>query len=123
MATIYALLVGINNYPVKPLSGCINDLKAVEDYLQKMYGKNKDITLKIKRITDEDAIQPTRANIITGFNHFNNAGPNDTCFFYYSGHGSWTPAPKEFWSEADMRSESFVCIDSRTPGGKDLMDK
>ncbi|HTE28620.1 caspase family protein [Flavitalea sp.] len=123
MATIYALLVGINNYPVKPLSGCINDIKAVEDYLQKMYGTTKDITLKLKRITDEDSITPTRANIIAGFDHFNNAAENDTCFFYYSGHGSWSPAPKEFWSEADMRSESFVCIDSRIPGGKDLMDK
>jgi pimeloyl-ACP methyl ester carboxylesterase len=122
MATIYALLVGINNYPVKPLSGCINDIKAVEEYLQTMYG-NTDITLNINRITDEDSISPTRANIISGFDHFNNAGDNDTCFFYYSGHGSWSPAPKEFWSEADMRSESFVCIDSRIPGGKDLMDK
>jgi pimeloyl-ACP methyl ester carboxylesterase len=123
MATIYALLVGINNYPVKPLSGCINDIKAVEDYLQKMYGHSADITLKINRITDEDSIKPTRANIIAGFDHFKDAGENDTCFFYYSGHGSWSPAPKEFWSEADMRSESFVCIDSRIPGGKDLMDK
>jgi pimeloyl-ACP methyl ester carboxylesterase len=123
MATIYALLVGINNYPVKPLSGCINDLKAVEEYLQTMYGKNKDVTLKVMRITDEDPISPTRDNIIKGFDHFKNAGDTDTCFFYYSGHGSWSPSPKEFWSEADMRSESFVCIDSRTPGGKDLMDK
>ena len=88
MATIYALLVGINNYPVKPLSGCINDIKAVEDYLQKMYGNSPGITLKINRITDEDSIKPTRANIIAGFDHFKNAGENDTCFFYYSGHGS-----------------------------------
>ncbi|MHA4847839.1 caspase family protein, partial [Flavitalea antarctica] len=123
MTTIYALLVGINNYPVKPLSGCINDLKAVEEYLKTMYGKNKEVTLNIKRITDEDPIKPTRANIIKGFDHFNNAGSSDTCFFYYSGHGSWSPSPKELLSEADMRSESFVCIDSRTPGGKDLMDK
>ncbi|HTE28476.1 caspase family protein [Flavitalea sp.] len=117
------MLVGINNYPVKPLGGCINDVNAVEEYLQKMYGTNKNITLKIKRITDEDSINPTRENIIAGFEHFNNAAENDTCFFYYSGHGSWSPAPKEFWSEVDMRSESFVCIDSRVPGGKDLMDK
>ena len=81
MTTIYAFLVGINNYPVKPLSGCINDLKAVEEYLKTMYGKNKEVTLNIKRITDEDPIKPTRANIIKGFDHFNNAGSSDTCFF------------------------------------------
>ena len=123
MPAVYALLVGINNYPVKPLSGCINDVNAMEEYLGKMYGNRSDITLNIMRITDEDPVSPTRANIISGFDHFADAGEEDTCFFYYSGHGSFSPAPKEFWTEADLRSESFVCIDSRLPGGKDLMDK
>jgi len=122
MPVIYALLVGINKYPVKPLSGCINDVNAVEDYLKKFYGKNPG-DLKILRVTDEDAVSPTRANFIKAFDHFLPAGDDDTCFFYYSGHGSYSPAPPEFWSEADLKSESFVCIDSRTAGGKDLMDK
>ncbi|RYF99866.1 MAG: caspase family protein, partial [Chitinophagaceae bacterium] len=80
-------------------------------------------TLKIKRITDQDPTQPTRDNIIAGFDHFNEAGDADTCFFYYCGHGSFVPAPPEFWEEADMKSESFVCIDSRVSGGRDLLDK
>jgi pimeloyl-ACP methyl ester carboxylesterase len=123
MPAIYALLVGINKYPVKPLSGCINDVNAVDDFLKKFYGSTRASDLKILRVTDEDAVSPTRANIVSAFDHFLPAGDHDTCFFYYSGHGSYSPAPPEFWSEADMKSESFVCIDSRTPGGKDLMDK
>lgn len=33
---LYALLVGINNYPapVSKLDGCVNDINAIEDYLK-----------------------------------------------------------------------------------------
>ncbi|MET0244399.1 MAG: caspase family protein, partial [Flavitalea sp.] len=123
MASIYALLVGINNYPISPLNGCINDVNAVDEYLKSTYSNQAGLTLKIKRITDQDPTQPTRDNIIAGFDHFNEAGDDDTCLFYYCGHGSFVPAPPEFWEEADMKSESFVCIDSRVSGGRDLLDK
>jgi pimeloyl-ACP methyl ester carboxylesterase len=123
MISIYALLVGINNYPVKPLNGCINDVNAVHDYLTRMYGKRTDVTLRVMRITDADAVSPSRQNIINGFDHFAPAGSDDTCLFYYSGHGSYSPAPETFWTETDQRTESFVCIDSRMEGGRDLMDK
>ncbi len=123
MATIYALLIGINSYPVKPLNGCINDVNAVEACLTKLYGARAGITLRVNRITDADPILPTRDNIIEGFNFFDPAGEEDSCLLYYSGHGSYSPAPPEFWTENDLRSESFVCIDSRTNNGKDLMDK
>jgi hypothetical protein len=122
MPAIYALLVGINNYPVNALKGCINDVNAMEDCLQKLYGDKPDIQLNIKRLTDQDE-QPTRENIIGGFDFFKTAADNDTCLFYYSGHGSFVKAPEEFWAETDGFLESVVCIDSRIPGGRDLMDK
>ncbi|MDB5202344.1 MAG: caspase [Ferruginibacter sp.] len=120
MARIYALIIGINNYPLKPLQGCVNDAKAVEDFLKTAYPAEQ---LLIKRLTDEDPEQPTRENFIKGFEHFATAQPGDTCFFYYSGHGSFSPAPVEFWTDSSGFVQSFVCIDSRLPGGHDLMDK
>jgi pimeloyl-ACP methyl ester carboxylesterase len=123
MSNLFALLVGINGYPVKPLQGCINDITAVEDYLNAVYGSSSDVKLNVKRLTDVDEEEPTRENIIKGFDHFSKAKAGDTCLFYYSGHGSYSPAPTEFWTDSNGFVQSFVCIDSRTPGGRDLMDK
>lgn len=120
MAKIFALLVGINNYPSKPLQGCINDVDAVETYLQTVYPKD---SLEIKRVTDVDDDKPVRESIIKSFGHFDNAQNDDTCLFYYSGHGSFSPAPEEFWTDSSGFVQSFVCQDSRLPGGMDLMDK
>ncbi|RYF91754.1 MAG: caspase family protein, partial [Chitinophagaceae bacterium] len=123
MPAIYALLVGINKYSRNPLSGCINDVNAVEEFLKKTYGSQPGFSVNIRRLTDEDETQPTRANVIAGFDYFDPATDGDTCLFYYSGHGSYCPAPREFWNETDSKSESFVCIDSREEGGRDLLDK
>jgi hypothetical protein len=124
MPTIHALLIGINAYPTNALSGCINDVKAVETWLQKSFDKDASLVkLRINRITDEDAIQPTRQNIIEGFSFFREAVAGDVCLFYYSGHGSFSAAPEAFWTERDGYLESFVCIDSRLPGGRDLTNK
>src|SRR5688572_1666437 len=122
MATIYALLVGINNYPSSPLKGCINDVKAVKEYLEEIHNKSKGRSLKIKILTDEEKIKPTRQNLIGSFSFFADAEKGDFCLFYYSGHGSFIVAPKEFEADSGFL-QSFVCIDSRIPGGKDIIDK
>jgi len=122
MATIYALLVGINNYTSSPLKGCINDVKAVKEYLEEIHNKSKGRSLKIKVLTDKEKIKPTRQNLIESFSFFDGAKKGDFCLFYYSGHGSFIVAPKEFESDSGFL-QSFVCIDSREPGGKDIIDK
>ncbi len=123
MPQIHALLVGINAYPVAPLTGCINDVKAMEAYLKKTYDGPTSATLRIKLLTDEETVKPTRANIIKSFSFFDEAKSGDVCLFYYSGHGSFTKAPEAFWTERDGYLESFVCMDSRLPGGRDLVNK
>lgn len=123
MPTLHALLVGINAYPVSPLSGCLNDVAAMEAYLRKTYEGRGPSALRIQRITDADETKPTRQNIIDGFGFFKKAEAGDVCLFYYSGHGSFSKAPDEFWTERDGYLESFVCTDSRLPGGRDLMNK
>jgi hypothetical protein len=96
MAKLYAVLVGINGYPISPLQGCVNDVDAVETYLNTVYRK-EDVA--IKRLTDNDQTLPTRNNLIQAFDHFQQADAGDVCLFYYSGHGSFSAAPEEFWTD------------------------
>lgn len=123
MPAMYALLVGINAYPVKPLQGCVNDVTAVREYLTSQYGNSETIKLTIKTLTDDDPEKPTRQQLVNAFSFFNEAQNGDTCFFYYSGHGSFSPALAELNNSGNVNVQSFVCIDSRSPGGKDLVDK
>ncbi|MBE7169108.1 MAG: caspase family protein [Williamsia sp.] len=119
---IYAVLVGINGYPEKPLAGCLNDVKAIQDYLHQFAEQTHD-KLHLHVLTDDTTDKPTRENLIRSFDFFADAKAQDFCLFYYSGHGSFATAPQEFWTETDGYNESFVCIDSRRPGGRDLVDK
>jgi pimeloyl-ACP methyl ester carboxylesterase len=120
---IYALLVGIDNYPapVSPLKGCINDVIAIEEYLRSRV-KTEGWNLHAKTLKDEQA---TRQAIIDNFRqHLCQANSNDVALFYYSGHGSREPAPPEFWHLQPSRlNETLVCYESRLPGGWDLADK
>jgi pimeloyl-ACP methyl ester carboxylesterase len=120
---VYSLLVGINDYPapVSPLRGCVNDVNRVEALLGARVAGH-DNRLEVMRLTDGEA---TREAIIAGFrSHLSKAGPDDVVLFYYSGHGSQSPSPPEFWHlEPDHLDETLVCWDSRLPGGWDLADK
>jgi hypothetical protein len=121
--TLHALLVAINDYPIKrhKLRGCVPDRDAFKTYLQQNFKNNKEVKLKIKTLTNDEA---TKDGIIAGFKHFEAAKDGDICVFYFSGHGSQVPAPKEFWhTEPDRMNESVVCYDSRLPGKRDLFDK
>ncbi|MBW4512245.1 MAG: caspase family protein [Scytonematopsis contorta HA4267-MV1] len=122
-SNIYALLVGIDNYaaPVSRLQGCINDVMAVEEYLETRV-KTEGWNLHLKILKDSEA---TRQGIINGFReHLCQANSNDVALFYYSGHGSQEPAPPEFWEfQPEKLNETLVCYDSRMEGGWDLADK
>jgi pimeloyl-ACP methyl ester carboxylesterase len=117
---IYALLVGINDYPlyVGRLQGCVNDVGALADWLGKAYPGR----LALECLTDAQA---TRGNLIALFRtHLCQAGPDDTVLFHYSGHGARARSAAAFKRlYPDGRDEGLVCIDSREPGGFDLADK
>ncbi len=119
---LYALLVGINEYPEPKfrLSGCVNDIIEVEKYLTERveHGFNP----RIRKLLNQEA---TRQAIIDGFRqHLCQAGSNDIVLFYYSGHGSQGKTPKEFWHlEPDRLDEMLVCYDSRSEGSWGLADK
>lgn len=120
---IYALLVGIDNYPDPNhrLEGCVNDITAIEEYLNERFDK-QEYQLHLQTLRDEQA---NREAVINGFrNHLGQAGQDDVVLFYYSGHGSQELAPEEFWHlEPDHLDETLVCYDSRTENGWDLADK
>jgi hypothetical protein len=82
-----ALLIGINYFRQKgELRGCINDVKNVSNYLTECFGyKREDMVI----LTDDQANPmsiPTRANIQRAAHWLvQNAQPNDSLFFHYSG--------------------------------------
>jgi pimeloyl-ACP methyl ester carboxylesterase len=120
---LYALLVGINEYPDPDicLSGCVPDIEAVEEYLRGRVATD-GCQLKLHKLLDQQA---TRQAIIEGFKqHLCQAESNDIVLFYYSGHGAQAKTPKEFWHlEPDKQEEMLVCYDSLSEGGWGLADK
>jgi hypothetical protein len=120
---LFAFLVGIDNYPapVPRLSGCTNDIEAIENYLRGRTAKDQ-FDLRLHKLLNEQA---TRQAVIDGFRkHLQQAGKDDVALFYYSGHGSQEAAPEEFWAvEPDHMDETLVCFDSRELDGWDLADK
>jgi len=120
---IYALLVGIDEYvsPIPPLNGCVNDITAVQEYLQGRVATD-GYHLNLRTLSN---IEATRQAIVDGFRqHLSQATSEDVAFFYYAGHGSQENSPEEFWAiEPDRMDETIVCYDSRQPGVWDLADK
>jgi len=120
---IYALLVGIDQYPspISPLKGCVNDITTVEAYLRGRVTQEGD-QLNLLKLQNHEA---TRQRIINGFRqHLGQAEGQDVALFYYSGRGSQEKSPPEFWHlEANRLHETLVCWDSRTAGNWDLADK
>lgn len=141
--TIYAVIIGINAYPRNKLYGCVNDALSIHDFFSQLVHANPDIedyqpklliaphpedadTLDNYCVGPDDYEAPTRTNIIQAFSHFKQAKPEreDICVLYYSGHGSFQGAPPVFWDlKSGKQVETLVCVDSRTPGGRDLVDK
>lgn len=103
-----ALLVGINNYPVSPLKGCINDAYLQRELLIYRFGFNpNDILL----ITDETNIKPTRTEILQAFEEhlIKQAKPGDVVVYHFSGHGSQVFDPNS--GASDQLNSTFVPID------------
>lgn len=125
MPTLYALLVGITDYPKRPLKGCLNDVRAIRTFLEQRLSDN--YTLKIKTLRNEDA---TYSAVCDAFqSHLTQAHSenHDMVLFYFSGHGSWEPTDEIFRyvdEDKGKKNETLVLHDSRSRlDGKDLADK
>ncbi|MEN0002599.1 MAG: caspase family protein [Bacteroidota bacterium] len=115
---IYALLVGINDYPapVPPLDGCLNDVKAMQTMLESLDWA----TVELEVLTNDHA---TKQAIADGFTqHLAKATPEDTALFYFSGHGSQEEAHEVFrYARAEEKLQSVICYDSLTKEGEELV--
>lgn len=126
MKKLYALLIGINEYQagtgVRNLSACVNDVNAMQSFLQAHYQSLLPDIAQIKVLTNNEA---TRHNVITAFQqHLTQASAEDTVLIYYSGHGSHGIAAPELEKyRTGAQEQSWVLHDSRTVGQYDLADK
>jgi Caspase domain len=120
MGSVYALLVGVNEYPfpTNPLFGCRNDINQALEFLQGRVTTGLDPAVLLDG-------QARRRAIIDGFrDHLGQAKEGDVALFWYSGHGSQQPVPPELWYlEPTGLNQTIVCADSRTKGVPDLADK
>ncbi|MFE4451776.1 caspase domain-containing protein [Streptomyces sp. NPDC056796] len=113
MATLYALFVGIDDYPERPLEGCVNDVQAARSWLERRSG----LTNAFRTLHNAQA---THAAVRAGIgDHLGRGGPGDTALLWFSGHGSSqeTDDPRE----ATGRSQALVCHDSLDRGGQALL--
>ena len=118
---IYALLVGIDNYPgnLADLRGCVNDVTRFDEEMQRMFGSSRYLS---KVLVNEQACYDTF--IATWDKFFRQTKPGDTAIFHFSGHGSrqQTAVELEPWSTG--YDETLVLYNSRlSPNNFDLADK
>ncbi|PBK79617.1 hypothetical protein ARMGADRAFT_870834, partial [Armillaria gallica] len=92
----WAVLIGIDEYPSKPLWGCVNDALLMERFLiedlsipkhriQSLLGSKK------AQVTHNNPTTPNRANIIetlTSLIYNTSINHSDNIIIYFSGHGS-----------------------------------
>lgn len=76
-----ALVIGINNYPISPLSGCVNDASAFANTISKNGDGSPNFDVKLK--TDV----ATKSELMTLINELF-TGDSDIALLYFSGHGS-----------------------------------
>lgn len=116
--TVYALLIGINDYDASillenrvrfpALSGCVPDVMAIQEWLT----QDTSIDLKPLVLTDKMA---TKSAIVAGFQqHLTQATEGDVVLIYFSGHGTMEVADTSVWtSETDGRLECLACYYDR----------
>jgi hypothetical protein len=109
---IFALLVGIDDYPLDPITGAVRDVENVYNYLRYDRGVNAEAIVVLTNA------QATRRAILDAFTaHLienREIVPGDAILFHFSGHGSRGPAP-EGWtvaSDSEREIELIVPVDA-----------
>ncbi|MEV5977994.1 caspase family protein [Streptomyces sp. NPDC052114] len=113
MGKIYALLVGVDDYPSRtalPLTGCVNDIVAARRLLTGRTGGSADV----RTLLNADATTAAVTDAIE--HHLGAAGPDDTALFWFSGHGTQSRATgADLLVEATGHNQAVVCVDGPLP--------
>lgn len=119
---IYALLIGIDKYPRKPLSQCVSDSIQIESYLNKLQDEPYSREIIVKALRDDAAKKGEIVRDIVNF--LGQATDEDVAMLYYSGHGAHEDAKGRFSDEHDNLLECIVChYDKEQSSGYLLADK
>ncbi|MEQ1618053.1 MAG: caspase family protein [Terricaulis sp.] len=103
---VFAVMVGISDY-----QGFANNLSYTDEDAVKMAEALRRAGVLAEQSVVLTNAQATRAGVQAAFQRVAaQAGPNDTFLFFYSGHGTQTPAATG-GTEPDGRDESIVMVD------------
>lgn len=104
-AAKHALLVGVADYYIKPLSGPVNDVREMQKVLTERWGfKNKNINILLNE-------QGTKKNILAAINKlYQQTKPGDHVFIYLSGHGT-SASDRDLHTPLPTTSGAFIPID------------
>ncbi len=118
--TLHALLIGIDEYEtVRPLAGCVQDVRSLEEYLN----TQNEFNVSLEILTSDSSKKPTKQHIVEAFQqHFSTVNPGDVILFYFAGHGvrEHTDVPAFQRVETDNCLATLVCYDTSAnsrPGG------
>lgn len=78
-----ALVVGINNYPTSPLTGCVNDANSIANVLESNGDGSPNFSIKLVTSPSDSISKPALRRAIEEL--FD--GPCDIALLYFSGHG------------------------------------
>ncbi|KAK5627369.1 hypothetical protein RRF57_003084 [Xylaria bambusicola] len=88
-ARLKALLIGINYFGQRgQLRSCINDVRNMVAFLVDHLGYKREDMVILNDDKHHPMSQPTKTNLLRAMHWLvKDARPNDSLFFYYSGHG------------------------------------
>ena len=108
MKNLYALLVGINEYPGCPLNQCLTDVKKMEQYCLSLtpHFNKVELLLLLDQQASKEAICRELSHLLSKLTD------EDSLIFYFSGHGAQEAAGGRFKAEQDDLLECLVCCPS-----------
>ncbi|MDR2700823.1 MAG: hypothetical protein LBB72_00165 [Spirochaetaceae bacterium] len=136
---LYVLAIGVDKYAPNPayrnLQSCVSDSGKIIDSFKAQEGKrfNKVHTLWIADDEKNEAIAPTKQNILANMDFLKRAGPNDLAVLFVAAHGKtedgvyyFLPSDTVFTGDNKFDTESAVNITELTkaldlPGRKIVM--
>ncbi len=111
---LYSFLVGVDKYP-KPgdLSGCVNDVRKIENYLNNLDSSFYDEVIDPVVLTDKEG---NRKNIIKCLQkQVKKLSSEDTLLFYFSGHGVNEISKDLFYDNYNGLIQTLYCYPPANP--------
>ena len=105
IVTHYAILIGIDGYPDKPLKSCVRDVQDTKMYLESILHGSVEVQMitasqigpKSPDAVKDRELWPTYHNVISAFKRVTSlARAGDFVYIHYSGHGTRKPPFGEF---------------------------